>query len=151
LDKDEQTRLGSRSGASEVKQHKWFSKINWGLLRNTRPPVSGFPKPPSALSHTWITAGPSVQREPNLSFFFGSGYSLTFVFLPPFVPQIVPLISNGHDAVNFRQMKESQSLHLEDQISGCSEYREDELDLAMEKGDLFEAFNSVTLHYDGES
>ncbi|PFH52885.1 hypothetical protein AMATHDRAFT_56456 [Amanita thiersii Skay4041] len=39
LDKDERTRLGSRSGASEVKQHKWFGKINWGLLRHTRPPV----------------------------------------------------------------------------------------------------------------
>ena len=39
LDKNERTRLGSKSGASEVKQHKWFGKINWGLLRNTRPPV----------------------------------------------------------------------------------------------------------------
>ena len=39
LDKSERTRLGSKSGASEVKQHKWFAKINWGLLRNTRPPV----------------------------------------------------------------------------------------------------------------
>jgi hypothetical protein len=45
-------------------------------------------------------------------------------------------------------MKESQSLHLEDHMSG---YGEDDLDLAMEKGDLFGAFNSVTLHYDGES
>lgn len=43
LDKDERTRLGSRSGASEVKQHKWFGKINWGLLRNTRPPVRVIP------------------------------------------------------------------------------------------------------------
>lgn len=42
LDKSEKTRLGSKSGASEVKQHKWFAKINWGLLRNTRPPVSAF-------------------------------------------------------------------------------------------------------------
>lgn len=40
LDKNELTRLGSKSGASEVKQHKWFSKINWGLLRNIQPPVS---------------------------------------------------------------------------------------------------------------
>lgn len=40
LDKDELKRLGSKSGASEVKQHKWFAKINWGLLRNTQPPVS---------------------------------------------------------------------------------------------------------------
>jgi len=39
LDKEERTRLGSRSGASEVKQHKWFAKMNWGLLRHTRPPV----------------------------------------------------------------------------------------------------------------
>jgi protein-serine/threonine kinase len=42
LDKDEKTRMGSKSGASEVKQHKWFAKINWGLLRNTQPPVSRF-------------------------------------------------------------------------------------------------------------
>jgi hypothetical protein len=41
LDKNERTRLGSKSGASEVKQHKWFAKINWGLLRNMQPPVSG--------------------------------------------------------------------------------------------------------------
>jgi hypothetical protein len=39
LEKNEKKRLGSRCGASEVKQHKWFAKINWGLLRNTRPPV----------------------------------------------------------------------------------------------------------------
>ncbi|RDX53148.1 Pkinase-domain-containing protein [Lentinus brumalis] len=39
LDKKEATRLGSKSGASEVKQHKWFAKINWGLLRNTQPPI----------------------------------------------------------------------------------------------------------------
>jgi len=40
LDKNEKTRLGSKSGASEVKQHKWFCKLNWGLLRHTTPPVS---------------------------------------------------------------------------------------------------------------
>ncbi|CAE6504103.1 unnamed protein product [Rhizoctonia solani] len=39
LDKNEHTRLGSHSGASEVKQHKWFAKLNWGLLRNQRPPI----------------------------------------------------------------------------------------------------------------
>jgi serine/threonine protein kinase len=39
LDKSETSRLGSHSGASEVKQHKWFAKISWGLLRNCRPPI----------------------------------------------------------------------------------------------------------------
>jgi len=111
LDKDERTRLGSRSGASEVKQHKWFSKINWGLLRNTKPPI-------------------------------------------------IPSSSSGLDAVNFRHMKESNSLHLEDQYTGVAGAGvqstglgtpglDDELDIP-EGGDLFTGFSSVTLHYDGD-
>ncbi|KAN0064245.1 serine/threonine protein kinase, AGC [Thecaphora frezii] len=39
LIKDELKRMGSQSGASEVKQHKWFSNISWGLLRNSTPPI----------------------------------------------------------------------------------------------------------------
>lgn len=39
LVKDEHRRLGSQSGASEVKSHKWFAPLNWGLLRHTRPPI----------------------------------------------------------------------------------------------------------------
>ncbi|GAA5874747.1 hypothetical protein JCM16303_002970 [Sporobolomyces ruberrimus] len=39
LCKDEHKRLGSQSGASEVKQHKWFATLNWGLLRHQKPPI----------------------------------------------------------------------------------------------------------------
>lgn len=39
LNKAESKRLGSQSGASEVKAHKWFAKLNWGLLRNEKPPI----------------------------------------------------------------------------------------------------------------
>ncbi|WVF71874.1 hypothetical protein IAT40_006684 [Kwoniella sp. CBS 6097] len=39
LIKDENKRLGSGSGASEVKSHKWFGSVNWGLLRNMTPPI----------------------------------------------------------------------------------------------------------------
>ncbi|WWC69159.1 uncharacterized protein I206_103095 [Kwoniella pini CBS 10737] len=39
LIKDENKRLGSGSGASEVKSHKWFGTVNWGLLRNMTPPI----------------------------------------------------------------------------------------------------------------
>ncbi|KAF8205129.1 AGC/RSK protein kinase [Pholiota molesta] len=92
LDKSERTRLGSKSGASEVKQHKWFAKVNWGLLRNSRPPI-------------------------------------------------VPTASSGQDAENFRHLKESNSLHLEEQREGEG--------VGME--DLFGQFSSVTLHYDGDS
>ncbi|KAK4046268.1 serine/threonine protein kinase, AGC [Microbotryomycetes sp. JL201] len=39
LCKDEHKRLGSQSGASEVKQHRWFSNINFALLRHLEPPI----------------------------------------------------------------------------------------------------------------
>ncbi|GAA5877162.1 hypothetical protein JCM3774_003319 [Rhodotorula dairenensis] len=39
LIKDEHRRLGSQTGASEVKQHKWFANISWGLLRHQKPPI----------------------------------------------------------------------------------------------------------------
>ncbi|KAH9450162.1 hypothetical protein Pst134EA_026871 [Puccinia striiformis f. sp. tritici] len=39
LIKDELNRLGSITGASEVKYHKWFATISWGLLRNCKPPI----------------------------------------------------------------------------------------------------------------
>jgi protein-serine/threonine kinase len=107
LHKDERRRLGSQSGASEVKAHKWFAKINWGLLRNTRPPI-------------------------------------------------VPEKSNGVDAVNFRNMRESSSLDLDAQITGVAGSGVGSVpptpglgpDDGME--DLFGAFSSVTLEYDGD-
>ncbi|KAH9938406.1 Pkinase-domain-containing protein [Fomitopsis serialis] len=136
LDKRELTRLGSMTGASEVKQHKWFAKINWGLLRNTQPPI-------------------------------------------------VPTVSNGVDAVNFRQMHESSSLHLEKQhsqspqasprpmsaapsavygqhlpiqgvagsgVPGTPGLRGDDgMDPPPAAVDLFTGFSSMTLHYDGDS
>lgn len=70
--------------------------------------------------------------------------------------QIVPSLSNGLDAVNFRHLKESHSLHLEDQTQGPSSHpstpglpREDGMDGTSD--DLFGAFSSVTLHYDGDN
>ena len=38
LVRDPAKRLGSQAGAEEVKAHPFFEEINWGLLRNTRPP-----------------------------------------------------------------------------------------------------------------
>ncbi|KAK5815639.1 Pkinase-domain-containing protein [Linnemannia elongata] len=39
LVKDDQVRLGSRAGASDVKQHAFFKNINWALLRHLPPPI----------------------------------------------------------------------------------------------------------------
>ncbi|KAJ3811807.1 AGC/RSK protein kinase [Lentinula aff. lateritia] len=102
LDKNESTRLGSRSGASEVKQHKWFAKVNWGLLRNMKPPI-------------------------------------------------IPSSSNGVDAVNFRHIKESHSLHLEEEESMLGQSTPGTPIGENEGGgDLFEGFSSVTLHHEGD-
>ncbi|GLI69548.1 hypothetical protein VaNZ11_014099 [Volvox africanus] len=38
LIKDVGRRLGSRTGANEIKTHPWFKGINWALLRNEPPP-----------------------------------------------------------------------------------------------------------------
>ncbi|KAJ3027490.1 serine/threonine protein kinase, AGC, partial [Rhizophlyctis rosea] len=39
LNKDEDKRLGSRAGASDVKSHPFFRGINWALLRHCEPPI----------------------------------------------------------------------------------------------------------------
>ncbi|KAJ3112089.1 hypothetical protein HDU96_004958 [Phlyctochytrium bullatum] len=39
LHKDEEKRLGSRAGASDVKGHPFFKGINWALLRHATPPI----------------------------------------------------------------------------------------------------------------
>lgn len=48
------------------------------------------------------------------------------------------------EAVNSRHLKESQSLHLEEEEEGEGYYGVDKT------GELFGAFSSVTLHYDGD-
>lgn len=39
LIKDENKRLGSKNGASDVKNHAFFKNIQWDLLRNLKPPI----------------------------------------------------------------------------------------------------------------
>ncbi|KAF4376622.1 hypothetical protein CsatB_021616 [Cannabis sativa] len=43
LVKDPQKRLGSKRGATEIKQHPFFESVNWALIRGTQPPE--IPKP----------------------------------------------------------------------------------------------------------
>lgn len=38
LVKDVSRRLGSRTGANEIKSHPWFKNLNWAMLRNEPPP-----------------------------------------------------------------------------------------------------------------
>ena len=45
---DPAKRLGARAGGDEVKQHPWFSSINWALLRCQTPPFVPKVAAPSA-------------------------------------------------------------------------------------------------------
>jgi protein-serine/threonine kinase len=63
LVKDENRRLGSRAGASDVKGHQFFKTTQWALLRHMKPPM-------------------------------------------------VPHQGKGVDAVNFRNVKESESVDI---------------------------------------
>lgn len=91
-------------------------------------------------------------------------FLVLFAFVPvPFSTQIVPSSSNGVDAVNFRRMEESTSLHLESQSSQIKAVAgagvpqtpgtpgmDDGMEPAAD-ADLFGAFSSITLHHDGDS
>jgi protein-serine/threonine kinase len=67
-------------------------------------------------------------------------------------PPIVPSQARGIDTVNFRNVKESESVD----ISGSRPMKGVPLDSglatpgAADTPDPFEEFNSVTLHHDGE-
>jgi hypothetical protein len=50
LTKDPKRRLGYRTGAGDVRAHKWFRDINFALLRNTKPPLQ--PKCCDYATHT---------------------------------------------------------------------------------------------------
>ncbi|XP_020535673.1 phototropin-2 isoform X2 [Jatropha curcas] len=43
LSRDPSTRLGSKSGANEIKEHSFFRGINWPLIRCMRPPALEVP------------------------------------------------------------------------------------------------------------
>jgi len=102
LVKDENRRLGSRAGASDVKGHPFFRATQWALLRHMKPPMI-----------------PSSGREV--------------------------------DAVNFRTVKESESVDISAAGVQTVGVMRADLETPGEKEvDPFEEFNSVTLHHDGE-
>jgi len=101
LIKDENRRLGSRAGASDVKAHPFFRNTQWALLRHMKPPM-------------------------------------------------IPNQGRGIDTINFRNVKESQSVDI-----GNRKPKGVPLDSGLatpgtEIPDPFEEFNSVTLHHDGD-
>ncbi|KNZ56271.1 AGC protein kinase [Puccinia sorghi] len=94
LIKDELVRLGSQTGASEVKHHKWFASISWGLLRNCKPPI--IPPPSNAMDASKLSSS-----------LFWESYMCD---LTSFIYLFFTLILHS-----FRMIRESNSLDLESQ------------------------------------
>ncbi|KAI9321560.1 kinase-like domain-containing protein [Dichotomocladium elegans] len=68
LHKDETKRLGSKSGASEVKSHAFFRSINFALLRNMKPPISpGRSKAIDAVHFKHVRESTSFDLEQSLA------------------------------------------------------------------------------------
>ncbi|KAJ4838306.1 Phototropin-2 [Turnera subulata] len=66
LNRDPNSRLGSKTGANEIKQHPFFRGINWPLIRCMNPPPLDVPlkliqKDPSTKDIEWEDEGVLVQ------------------------------------------------------------------------------------------
>ncbi|KAF3541969.1 hypothetical protein F2Q69_00019367 [Brassica cretica] len=66
LQRDPSSRLGSKGGANEIKQHAFFCGINWPLIRGTEPPPLDAPlriteKDPNAKDIKWEDDGVLVN------------------------------------------------------------------------------------------
>ncbi|KAL9370356.1 hypothetical protein Peur_035496 [Populus x canadensis] len=66
LNRDPAIRLGSKTGANEIKQHPFFRGINWPLIRCMNPPLLDAPlqlisKDPKAKDVTWEDGGVPVH------------------------------------------------------------------------------------------
>ncbi|KAG6763273.1 hypothetical protein POTOM_033813 [Populus tomentosa] len=66
LNRDPAIRLGSKTGANEIKQHPFFRGINWPLIRCMNPPLVEAPlqlisTDPKAKDVTWEDDGVPVQ------------------------------------------------------------------------------------------
>lgn len=69
LIKDENKRLGSRAGASDIKAHPFFKNIQWALLRNQVPPMVPVPAKPKAGAAA-AASSPEKPRNKSNSFDF---------------------------------------------------------------------------------
>ncbi|KAK9366453.1 kinase-like domain-containing protein [Lipomyces kononenkoae] len=151
LCKDENRRLGSRAGASDVKAHPFFKTTQWALLRNMTPPMIPTPgdgvdavnfrtlKDSQSVDIGKTDGGNDVTNDTNGSArttehqFSGNGSSLA--------PG--QLYSGSSSAKSSTNGKRSTSPGFTNGMNGSSTP-------ADEYYDPFQEFNSITLHHDDE-
>lgn len=123
LHKDDWRRLGSKTGASEVKQHRWFATLKWGLLRNETPPIQ-----------------PTVQKD-------GVGVNVRHMKESVSLDLEDQKKAHGqypHEHRDRGRSRKDPHSHLPPGAAAPHSTHK-------ATNDPFSGFSSVTLHYDGEN
>ncbi|KAK9241062.1 kinase-like domain-containing protein [Lipomyces kononenkoae] len=155
LCKDENKRLGSRAGASDVKAHPFFKTTQWALLRNMTPPMIPTPgdgvdavnfrtlKESQSVDIGKANGATNVPNDTSTSGgsngrqFSGNGGSLT--------PGQLYNESSAKSSTNDKRSTNGTSPGSSNGVNGSSRPS-----LTDEYYDPFQEFNSITLHHDDE-
>lgn len=137
LIKDENRRLGSKAGASDVKAHPFFKNTQWALLRNQTPPI--IPIPTRQAPSTKKPEEDTFDKEMDVASSEKSGNNESSG--QPSDTGAKPS-ANGN-AQNSSPAKEEAKSSAD--VSNCQMSKD-----TKEVNDLFSRFNSVTLHHEGD-
>lgn len=135
LIKDENRRLGSKAGASDVKAHPFFKNTQWALLRNQTPPI--IPIPTREAPSTKKLEEDTFDKEMDVATSEKSGNNES-----PGQSSSTGAKQNGNTQNNSPAKEEAKSSV---DVSSCQASKD-----TKEVNDLFSRFNSITLHHEGE-
>ncbi|KAK9322876.1 kinase-like domain-containing protein [Lipomyces orientalis] len=160
LCKDENRRLGSRAGASDIKAHPFFKTTQWALLRNMTPPMIPTPgdgvdavnfralKDSQSVDIGKINGGSKAANGKSGSARlngYQSAANGNSLMLKPGTPGSEDKSSSAKSSTNANPSAIGTVNGYTNGTSGSST-----ASLADEYYDPFQEFNSITLHHDDE-
>ncbi|KAK9434514.1 kinase-like domain-containing protein [Lipomyces doorenjongii] len=162
LCKDENRRLGSRAGASDVKAHPFFKTTQWALLRNMTPPMIPTPgdgvdavnfralKDSQSVDIGKANGGSKVTNDTNSSTRL-NGYqssASSSMKLSPGTPGPEYKGSSAKSSTNAKRSTNGTANGYSNGTNGT--HGSSRASLTDEYYDPFQEFNSITLHHDDE-
>lgn len=141
LIKDENKRLGSKAGASDVKAHPFFKNTQWALLRNQTPPIIPIPtrESPCTKKLEEDTFGKETDIAPSEKADTNSPAEPSGSPEEGIKPSIKTM--SGHTRLTKTETDEDKT---STEASGNRPAKD-----MKDYDDLFAQFNSITLHHEG--